>query len=115
MREAHPIDGWRLKDNDLAGIEIRQPRTQQERIAVASRCSTTLKLPMPVVVDDMKDRVGHLYSGMPDRLYVLDRDGRVVYKSGRGPGGFRMREMEQSLIMLLLDQPGRPSAKSDRP
>jgi hypothetical protein len=58
---------------------------------------------MPLVVDDMNDRVGHLYSGMPDRLYVLDGDGRVVYKGGRGPFGFKVPEMEQSLIMLLLD------------
>jgi hypothetical protein len=34
----------------------------------------------------------------------LDRDGRVVYKSGRGPFGFKPHEMEQSLIMLLLDR-----------
>jgi len=58
---------------------------------------------MPMVVDDMDDHVGHLYSGMPDRLYVLDGDGRVVYKGGRGPFGFKVGEMEQSLVMLLLD------------
>jgi alkylhydroperoxidase family enzyme len=61
---------------------------------------------MPLLVDDMKDRVGHAYSGMPDRLYVIDRDGRVAYKAGRGPFGFKPGEMEQSLVMLLLDQVG---------
>jgi hypothetical protein len=55
-------------------------------------------------VDGMDDRVGHLYSGMPDRLYVLDGEGRVVYKGGRGPFGFKVGEMEQSLVMLLLDR-----------
>jgi len=70
---------------------------------VAKTCCTSLGITMPMVVDDMDDHVGHLYSGMPDRLYVLDGDGRVVYKGGRGPFGFKVGEMEQSLVMLLLD------------
>jgi alkylhydroperoxidase family enzyme len=52
----------------------------------------------------MEDHVGHLYSGMPDRLYLIDRDGRVAYKGGRGPFGFKVGELEQSLVMMLLDE-----------
>jgi len=59
---------------------------------------------MPMVIDEMHDPVGHLYSGMPDRLYIIDRAGKVAYKGGRGPFGFKTGEMEQSLLMLLLDQ-----------
>src|SRR5262249_131160 len=55
-------------------------------------------------VDEMNDRVGHLYSGMPDRLYLIDANGRIAYKSGRGPFGFKTGELEQSLVMLLLDK-----------
>ena len=57
---------------------------------------------MPVVLDTIDDRVGHAYSGMPDRLYVIDRDGKVSYQGGRGPMGFIPAEMEQSLALLLL-------------
>src|SRR5262249_51724134 len=67
---------------------------------------------MPMVIDEMHDPVGHLYSGMPDRLYVVDRDGKIAYKGGRGPFGFKTGEMEQALLMLLLDQDtqsGQPS------
>jgi alkylhydroperoxidase family enzyme len=71
---------------------------------VAKTCCGSLGITMPMVVDDMDDSVGHLYSGMPDRLYVIDRDGRVAYKGGRGPFGFKVGEMEQALVMLLLDQ-----------
>ena len=63
------------------------------------------------MVDEMDDRVGHAYSGMPDRLYVLDADGRVAYKGGRGPFAFKVGEMEQSLVMLLLDEAGKEGAK----
>jgi alkylhydroperoxidase family enzyme len=52
----------------------------------------------------MDDRVGHAYSGMPDRLYLIDREGRVAYKGGRGPFGFKSGELEQALVMQLLDQ-----------
>src|SRR5437867_4809911 len=59
---------------------------------------------IPLLVDGIHDEVGHAYSGMPDRLYVIDRAGRVAYKGGRGPFGFKPAEMEQSLVMLLLDE-----------
>jgi hypothetical protein len=40
---------------------------------------------MPILVDGVDDRVGRAYSGMPDRLYLVDRKGKVVFKSGRRP------------------------------
>ena len=103
VREAHPIDGWRMDSNDREGIEIAQPKTDAERTTVAARCCQALKMTMPLVVDSVDDRVGNLYSGMPDRLYLVSREGRVVYKGGRGPFGFKPGELEQSIIMNLLD------------
>lgn len=69
---------------------------------------------MPVLVDEMDDRVGHAYSGMPDRLYLIDREGRVAYKGGRGPFGFKPGDLEQSLVMLLLDQESAAAKTSER-
>jgi hypothetical protein len=103
VREAHPIDGWRMESNDREGIQIAQPKSDRERTTVAARCCQTLKMTMPLLVDGIDDRVGHLYSGMPDRLYLIGRDGRVIYKSGRGPFGFKPGELEQSIIIHLLD------------
>jgi alkylhydroperoxidase family enzyme len=111
VREAHPTDGWRMSSNDAAGISIKQPRVQREREDVAKTCCSSLKMSMPLLVDEMDDRVGHAYSGMPDRLYLIDRKGRVAYKSGRGPFGFKPGELEQSLILLMLDE-GSDAAKS---
>jgi hypothetical protein len=59
---------------------------------------------MPLLVDELDDRVGHAYSGMPDRLYLIDQDGNVAYKGGRGPFGFKPGELEQSIVTLLLDR-----------
>ncbi len=104
VREAHPVEGWKMASNDRAGITIPQPRVLTERVKVAQRCCSALQVSMPLLVDEIDDRVGHAYSGMPDRLYIIDRQGRVAYKGGRGPFGFKAREMEQSLIMLLLEE-----------
>lgn len=104
VREAHPSDGWASPGNDKVGITFLQPKTLAERVNVAQKCSAALEINMPLLVDDVNDRVGHAYSGMPDRLYIIDRDGKVAYQGGRGPFGFKPGEMEQSLAMLLLDQ-----------
>jgi hypothetical protein len=38
---------------------------------------------------------------MPNRLYLIDRDGKVAFKNGRGPFGFHPRQLEQALVLLL--------------
>jgi thiol-disulfide isomerase/thioredoxin len=104
VREAHPTDGWHMVSNERAGIAIPQPQNWSERQAIAQKCRHRLSLTFPLVVDTMDDHVGHAYSGMPSRLYLIDRAGRVAYKSGRGPFGFQPGELEQSLVMLLLEE-----------
>lgn len=99
VREAHPEDG---AFNPAGGVAVRQPRDLVERRDVAKACTAKLQITMPLVVDTIDDRVGHAYSAMPDRLYVIDRAGKVAYRGGRGPFGFKPAEMEQSLLALLL-------------
>jgi thiol-disulfide isomerase/thioredoxin len=103
VREAHPTDGWRMKSNDKVGVTVAQPKTTAERCDVAGKCLKALKPTMPLLVDDVDDKVGNDYSAMPARLYVIDPKGKVVYKSGRGPFGFKAGEMEQALVMCLLE------------
>jgi alkylhydroperoxidase family enzyme len=94
-----------MTSNDRVGISVKQPLSDAERFDVAKKCSASLEISMPLLVDEIDDRVGHAYSGMPDRLYLIDRDGKVAYKGGRGPFGFKPGELEQSLVMLLLERP----------
>jgi thiol-disulfide isomerase/thioredoxin len=104
VREAHPTDGWRMESNDAAGIGLAQPKSYDERVSVAQECQSKLNYSMPLVVDEINDPVGNAYSGMPARLYLIDPDGNVAYKSGRGPFGFKPGELEQSLVTLLLEE-----------
>ena len=93
-----------VESNKRAGITVAQPKTSAERTQAAVECCDSLKMSLPLLVDDIDDAVGSAYSGFPDRLYLIDRDGRVAYKGGRGPFGYKPRELEQTLIMLLLDE-----------
>jgi hypothetical protein len=85
------------------GVSVAQRRSNFQRVEVATQCHDLLEVSMPVLVDGIDDRVGHAYSGMPDRLYIIDREGKVAFKSGRGPFWFNPAEMEQALIMMLLE------------
>jgi thiol-disulfide isomerase/thioredoxin len=104
VREAHPTDGWKMESNLRVGVCVAQPGSYTERAVVAQQCQRVFKPSFPLLVDDIDDSVGNAYSGMPARLYVIDSDGRIAYKAGRGPFGFKPGEMEQALIMTLLDQ-----------
>ncbi|MHB8865755.1 MAG: deiodinase family protein [Pirellulaceae bacterium] len=101
VREAHPSDGWSSPHNRQIGIDLTQPKSDEQRCAVAGRCQQHLKLNLPFLVDTVADTVGTAYSGMPNRFYLIDQEGRVAFKSGRGPFGFKPGELEQALIWLL--------------
>jgi hypothetical protein len=113
VREAHPTDGWRMESNDRLGISATQPRTYGERAEVAQKCGRLLGLGFPMLVDTIDDAVGARYSGMPGRFYLIDKAGKVAFKNGRGPFGFKPAELEHSLI-LLLQQEGTGGASQVR-
>ena len=104
IREAHPTDGWRMEVNDVLGVSIPQPRSYAERARVAQVCSTSLGLGFPMLVDTLDDAVNKTYCGIPSRLYLIDSERKIAYKSGRGPFGFKPAELEQSLVMLLQQE-----------
>ncbi len=111
VRETHPTDGARMESNDQAGVAIAQPTTYAERAAVAQRCDKLLGQSFPLLVDTIDDAVGSLYSGMPGRFYLIDREGKIAFKSGRGPFGFKPDELETSLLLMLQAQDSESRAK----
>ncbi len=97
IREAHPSDEWQMESNEKEGVVFAQPKTSDERKAVASSCSKSLKLSMPVLVDEIDNRVDNAYAGWPERLFVVDKDGKVAYAGEQGPWGFKPAEVRQWL------------------
>ena len=92
-----------MQTNDMAGISFKQPTTFDERFGIAEQCNTRLDMKTPVLLDDMKNTTCENYAAFPDRLYIIDRDGKVTYKGGRGPFGYKPRELEQSLLLVMMD------------
>jgi iodothyronine deiodinase-like protein len=101
IQEAHPIDGWQMDDNVKDDVLVASTRTPDERIQVAGSCVKNLGIEFPALVDDPDDHVERAYTGWPDRLYVIDRDGRIAFKSAAGPFGFEPSDVEAALKRLL--------------
>ena len=97
IREAHPEDGWVLTSNREAGIDVADPATKSERQRVAEACAVRLEIAMPMLLDDLDDKVARQYGGWPDRLYLVDRDGRIAFQGGEGPFGFKPYELAAAI------------------
>jgi hypothetical protein len=83
---------------------VEEPLRLEERQDVAETCAAKLALePMPVLVDDMEDGAERAYEAWPDLLVLVDREGRVAYRSGAGPFGFKPDELEAAIRTLRRD------------
>lgn len=49
----------------------------------------------------MDNSTDHKYYALPDRLYLIGRDGRVAYRGGPGPFGFVAAELEHAIDEYL--------------
>lgn len=101
IREAHPSDIWQMAVNVRENVVYQNPQNSEERIDLASVCVRKLGIEIPALVDDFNNSTDTAYTGWPDRLYVIDRDGRIAYKSGPGPFGFIPATMERALADLV--------------
>jgi len=97
VREAHACDEWEMEDNVKAGVSLAQPRSDGDRRSAAARFVSDSRLSIPVVVDAVDDAASAPYGAWPERLYVLDASGRVIYRGGPGPFEFRPEEVEEVL------------------
>jgi type I thyroxine 5'-deiodinase len=101
IQEAHPIDAWQLDDNLEDDVLVASTKTLDERVNVAGMCVRNLGIELPALVDAPDNGVERAYTGWPDRLYVIDRGGRIAYKSAPGPFGFKPAEVQRTLERLL--------------
>ncbi len=101
IQEAHPEDGWQLPINVAEEVVFAQPATAQEREHVAEACALHLDLSLPTLLDDMENSTDQAYAALPDRLYLVGMDGKIVYRSGPGPWGFRPDELAAAIAQHL--------------
>jgi len=97
IQEAHPSDGWQMEVNEKEQVVFAQPKSDNERCDVATKCCTAMKLSMPCLVDAIDNRVDEAYAAWPERMFVVGADGKIAYAGRPGPWGFVPDEVEKWL------------------
>jgi len=87
-----------------AATDVYDPKTIEERRAVAGQCEMALQYGIPTYVDEMDDAVNEAYAAWPTRLYLIGMDGRVVYAGGLGPFGFKPAELGAAIEEYLAGE-----------
>jgi hypothetical protein len=100
IAEAHPEDEWRMDSNQEDKVVFNQPKTFDERKTAATILVDRLAYRMPVAIDSLDNQADKAYAAWPERIYIVGRGGRVLYKGGMGPFGFHPDEAEKALASL---------------
>jgi type I thyroxine 5'-deiodinase len=101
IREAHPTDLWQMQSNVRDGVLFKSASTYGERAETANICMRKLGIKFPALIDEISNKTEEAYTGWPDRLYLINGEGRIVYKSKPGPFGFKPDELESALAKLM--------------
>ena len=99
--EAHPSDVWQMQSNIKDQVVFASPKNLDEREDVAGACVRKLGIKFPAIIDGFDNTVEKAYTGWPDRLYLIDTQGRVAYKSKPGPFGFKPEDLKAALAGLV--------------
>jgi len=86
-------------------ILVNDPTTNDERVEVAATCALRLNIRMPVVVDDLDDQIASAYGALPDRLYLIDRGGKIAFQGDEGPWGFDPKALDAACESLIGPKP----------
>ena len=97
ITEAHPSDVWQMESNLHDKVVFASPRNEDERASVAGTCVRKLGIEIPAVLDEFGNSTESAYTAWPDRLYLIDRNGKIAYKSKPGPFGFKAAELQAAL------------------
>jgi len=103
IREAHPSDAWQISSNERDQVVHSSPVTADERCDLAQTCTIKTRCTFPALVDGLDNAVDDIYTGWPERIYVIGRDGRIRYKSAPGPFGFEPEELGTELERLSME------------
>jgi len=97
IRESHPTDEWQMDANEKENVCYRQPRSLGERVLIANDFAKRFRYTLPLLVDPIDNRAEKLYAAWPERFYIIDTKGTIVYKGKPGPSGFKPNEVENWL------------------
>jgi type I thyroxine 5'-deiodinase len=85
-----------IKDN----VILASPKNADERGLVAGSCVRKLGIKFPAVLGEFGNTTERAYTVWPDRIYVIDTNGCIAYKSKPGPFGFKADELATAQAKL---------------
>jgi hypothetical protein len=53
------------------------------------------------VVDEIEDTIADAYGALPDRLYLIDRDGTIAFQGEPGPWGFDPTALDEAITRTV--------------
>ena len=77
-RESHPVGEWEVERNKHARVLVEQPKTFEERKALARQAKQALRITIPIAIDSMDDKTAKDYGGFTTSAVVIGRDGTIV-------------------------------------
>jgi len=89
-----------MESNRKDGFVFKQPRTDDERRTAARILVERLHYRIPVALDPVDRRAEKAFAAWPERIYIIGRDGRVLYKGDTGPFGFKPEKAEARLASI---------------
>jgi type I thyroxine 5'-deiodinase len=92
-----------MQSNIKDQVVLASPKDEEERALVAGACVRKLGIKIPAVLDEFGNSTEQAYTGWPDRLYLIDANGRVAYKAKPGPFGFKSDELRAAIAQLSKD------------
>ena len=86
-----------MKSNVKDDVCYAQPKTLEQRVAIAKDFTARYKFPLPFGIDDMSNGADSAYAAWPERLYIIEETGHIVYRGGLGPFHYKSAEVREWL------------------
>lgn len=95
IREAHPESTILIEEEngDKSLKKFLQTDSFETRSGNAHSCSALLSVPFPILVDAEDNKTLAAYGAWPNRLVVVEKDGKIAWDSGKGPQGFKPEKL----------------------
>jgi tetratricopeptide (TPR) repeat protein len=102
IREAHSTDLWQSTINERQHILLAPAANLDQKQQYAAMCVRKLHLAFPSVVDGIDGTAEKAYGAWPNRVYVIDPNGKAVYSSGLSEIEFDPEALEAMLETAVV-------------
>ena len=93
--------------------ELRSDDAPPDSNTLAKRLVKEKKLTIPCLIDGIENTVATAYKALPDRLFVVNTDGKLVVAGKRGPWGLRpAMEEAQKWLASYRESRSQPTTSS---